>query len=134
VISTSRVDLAEGRTFAQASLSEYYRALRLALADEGEDIVSEGGVWLPLRVLDPTCLIAGDGTSVLARLLEHCDYLIVEDADLRPKDIVEHLRAFSLDGLAALDMTKALGLVGNHAYLLSSKGAKKSSLPGERIW
>jgi len=134
VISTSRLDLAEGRTFAQASLSEYYRALRLALAGDGEDVVSEDGVWLPLRALDPRCLIAADGTSVLARLLEHCNYLIVEDADLRPKDIVEHLRAFSLDGLAALDMTKALGLIGNHAYLLSSKGDKKPSLPGERIW
>ena len=134
VISTSRVDLAEGRTFAQASLSQYYRALRLALADEGEDVVSEDGAWLPLRALDPGCLIAADGTGILARLLEHCDYLIVEDADLRPKDIVEHLRGFSLDGLAALDMTKALGLIGNHAYLLSSKGGKKPSLPGERIW
>jgi len=134
VISTSRLDLAEGRTFAQASLSEYYRALQLALVDDREEVVSEDGAWLSLRALDPRCLIAADGTSVLARLLEHCDYLIVEDADLRPKDIVEHLRAFSLDGLAALDMTKALGLIGNHAYLLSSKGDKKPSLPGERIW
>jgi hypothetical protein len=134
LISSTRVDLAEGRTFAQASLSEYYRALRLALAGDGEDVVSADGAWLPLRALDPGCLIAADGMSVLARLLEHCDYLIVADADLRPKDIVEHLRAFSLDGLAALDMTKALGLIGNYAYLLSSKGVKKPSLPGERIW
>lgn len=134
VISTSRLGLAEGRTFAQASLSDYYRALQLALADGKEEEVSEDGAWLPLRALDPGCLIAADGTSVLARLLEHCDYLIVEDADLRPKDIVKHLRAFSLDGLAALDMTKTLGLIGNHAYLLSSKGEKKTSLPGERIW
>jgi len=134
VISTSRLDLAEGRTFAQASLSEYYRALQLALVDAREEVVSEDGAWLPLRALDPGCLITADGTSVLARLLEHCDYLIVEDADLRPKDVVEHLRAFSLDGLAALDMTKALGLIGNHAYLLSNKGDKKPSLPGERIW
>jgi len=134
LVSTSRLDLAEGRTFAQASLSEYYRALRLTLAGDGEDVTSEDGVWLPLRALDPGCLIAAAGTSVLARLLEHCDYLIVEDADLRPKDLVEHLRAFSLDGLAALDMTTALGLIGNCAYLLSSKGDKKPSLPGERIW
>lgn len=134
VISTSRVDLAEGRTFAQASLSEYYRALQVALADGKEEVVSEDEVWLPLRALDPGCLIAADGTSVLARLLEHCDYLIVEDADLRPKDIVEHMRAFSLDGLAALDMTRALGLTGNHAYLLWCKDSRNPSPPGERLW
>jgi hypothetical protein len=134
VISTSRVDLAQGHTFAQASLSEYFRALQLALVDVREEVGPEDGAWLPLRALDPGCLIAADGTSVLARLLEHCDYLIVEDADLRPKDLVEHLRGFSLDGLAAVDMTKALGLTGNHADLLLSKGSKEPSLPGERIW
>jgi len=134
LISASRVDLAEGRTFAQVSLSEYYRALQLALVDAREEVVSEDGVWLPLRALDPGCLIAADGTSVLARLLEHCDYLVIEDADLRPKDLVRHLRAFSLDGLIALDMTKALGLTGNQAYLLSNRGSGEPSLPGERVW
>jgi len=134
VISTSRLDLAEGRTFAQASLSDYYRALQFALVDDREEVVSEDGAWLPLRALDPGCLIAADGTSILARLLEHCDYLVIEDADLRPKDLVRHLRTFSLGGLAALDMTKALGLTGNQAFLLSNRGSGELSLPGERVW
>jgi hypothetical protein len=134
LVSTSRVDLAEGRTFAQLSLSEYYRALRLASADGKKEEVPEDGVWLPFRALDPGCLIAVDGTSVLERLLEHCDYLVVEDADLRPMDLVEHLRSLSLDGLVALDVTKGLGLTGNHAYLLWRRGSKKPSLAGEPIW
>jgi hypothetical protein len=49
VISTSRLDLAEGWTFAQASLSEYYRALQLTLVDAREEVVSEDGAWLPFR-------------------------------------------------------------------------------------
>ncbi len=80
------------------------------------------------------CLVASDGSSVLGRLLEHCDDLIVEDADLRPKELVEHLRTFSPHELTACDMTTALSLVGNHAYVLWGKGSKKPQLGGERLW
>jgi hypothetical protein len=134
MVSNSRVALPEGRTFAQASLSDFYRALQLvSSADSGKE-VPEDGVWLPLRALDPKCLVASDGASVLARLLQHCDYLIVEDADLRPKDLVEHLREFSLYTLAACDMTKPLGLSGNHAYVLWCRSGNEPPLPGERLW
>ncbi len=134
MMSNSRVALPEGRTFAEASLSQFYRALWLvSTADSGKG-VPEDGVWLPLRALDPECLVASDGASVLAQLLEHCDYLIVEDADLRPKDLVEHLQAFALHTLAASDMTKAVGLSGNHAYVLWPKGGEEPTLSGERLW
>jgi hypothetical protein len=134
LVSNSRIALPQGRTFAQASLSEFYRALRLALTANSEKEVSEEEVCLPLRALDPGCLVASDDASVLARLLEHCDYLIVEDADLRPKDLIEHLGRFSLRTLAAYDMTKALGLIANHAYVLWRKGGKEPPLSGERLW
>jgi hypothetical protein len=88
MISNSRVALPGGRTFAQASLSEFYRAARLALATARANDVPEDGVCLPLRALDPECLVTSDRASVLARLLDHCDYLIVEDADLKPMDLV----------------------------------------------
>lgn len=134
MVSNSRVALPEGRTFAHASLSDLYRAVQLALAADGSSGGLDSGVCLPLRAFNPECLVASDGSSVLGRLLEHSDYLIVEDADLRPKELVEHLRTFSLHELTASDMTKALGLLGNHAYVLWSKGGKEPQLGGERLW
>ena len=72
--------------------------------------------------------------SVIGRLLEQCDYLIVEDADLRPVDLVNHLRAFSLGGIVVNDMTRAMGLTGNYGYVLWPKGRREPQLEGERIW
>jgi hypothetical protein len=134
MVSYSRVVLAEGRTFAQASLSRYYAALRLASAVQSGGEMAEGEVCLPVKALDPECLVVSDGASVLARLLEHCDYLIVEDADLRPTDLVEHLRTFSLRRLAACDMTKAMGLTGNYAYVLWPRADSELPVSGERLW
>jgi len=134
MVSYSRVALAEGRTFAQASLSQYYAALRVAAAGQSVGKMAEGEVCLPVKALDPECLVASDGASVLARLLEHCDYLIVEDADLRPKDLVEHLRTFSLHRLAACDMTKAIGLTANYAYVLWPRTSSEPPVSGERLW
>jgi len=133
MVSNSRVALSQGHTLAQASLSEFYRALRLALTGTGRKEVSKEEVCLPLRALDPECLVAAEGASVLARLLEHCDYLIVEDADLRPKDLVEHLQTFSLHTLAACDVTRTLGLTGNYAYVLWPRNGEVP-LGGERLW
>jgi hypothetical protein len=134
LVSNSRVTLEQGRTFAQASLSDYYRALHLISGGQGEMEIAKGEVCLPLRALDPECLVTSDGASVLARMLQHCDYLIVEDADLRPKELVEHLNAFALHGLTACDMTRAQGLTGNYAYVLWGRDGKEPRLGGERLW
>jgi len=134
MVSYSRIALAQGRTFAQASLSEFFRALRLASGVGEDKEVEEDGVCLALRAFDPGCLVASDGASVLGRLLEHCDHLIVEDADLRPEDLVEHLRIFSLHTMTACDMTKAMGLTGNYAYVLWPREGEEPQLGGEQLW
>ncbi len=134
MISSSRVALPQGHTFAPASLSGFYRALRLASSTDSRKGEPEDGMYLPFRALDPECLVTSVGESVLERLLEHCDHLIVEDADLRPTELVEHLRTFSLHALAACDMTRTLGLTGNYAYVLWRKGDKQPPLAGELLW
>jgi hypothetical protein len=71
---------------------------------------------------------------VFSRLLEQCDYVLVEDADLRPEDLARHLTDFSLQTLAALDMTKAMRLTGNYAYVLWPREGSAPNLEGERLW
>ena len=133
-MSSSRVVVPEGHAFPLASLSRFFRGLRLVSQRATDDAAEEDGLWLPVRSLDPQSLVATDGASVIGRLLEQCDYLIVEDADLRPGDLINHLRAFSLQGIVVHDMTRAMELTANHAYVLWPKGGRAPQLEGERIW
>lgn len=133
-MSSARVLVPEGHLFPLASLSRFFQGLRLVSHSDADDHAEEGGLWLPVRSLDPESLVAADGASVIGRLLEQCDYLIGEDADLRPVDLIDHLREFSLEGIAPYDMTRAMGLTGNYAYVLWPKGRREPQLEGERMW
>ena len=133
-ISSSRVLVEEGHAFPLASLSGYFRGLHAGSRLGLEEKLEDDGIVLPVRSLDPESLVASDGASVIGRLLQQCDYLIIEDADLRPRDFIAHLRAFSLQGIVVRDMTRAMGLTANYAYLLWPRGGREPQLEGERIW
>ena len=60
--------------------------------------------------------------------------LHVGDADMRAQDLVDHLRAFSLEGIVVQDMTRAMQLKANFVYVLWPKDRKEPRLAGERIW
>lgn len=134
-ISNARVALQDGRTFAQLSLSEFYRGMYLISATNGSARTPEEGFFLPVRTFNPECLVTLEGKSVISRLVENCDYVIIEDADLRPQDLIDHMTMFSLHSVTIRDVTKALGLTGNHAYIVWSKmGVAEPNFSGERIW
>jgi hypothetical protein len=120
--------------WAQPSLSEYYRALQLASPGAETAGQEHDGLWLPVRSFDPASLVTTDGASVLSRLLGHCHYLIVEDEDLRPKDLLDHHRTFSPENLMAEDVTSVMGLKGNYAYILWARDQRAPQLGGERLW
>lgn len=133
-ISSSRVFVPEGHAFPLASLSGFFRGLRVICQQSLGEREGNGEVWLPVRSLDAQSLVTTDGASVIGRLLEQCDYLIIGDADMRAQDLTDHLRVFSLDGIAAQDMTRAMQLKANYAYVLWHRDRAEPSLEGERIW
>jgi len=133
-MSSSRVVVPEGHVFPLTSLSRFFQGLRLVSQSGADNDAEEDGLWLPVRSLDPESLVAADGASVIGSLLEQCDYLIVEDADLRPVDLISHLRAFSLERIAVSDMTRAMKLTANYAYVLWPRGRREPQTEGERIW
>jgi hypothetical protein len=136
VTSNTRLALADGRTFAQASLSDYYRGMYIISRQESTAEMPKEGFFLPVRTFNPDCLVTSGGKSVLSCLVDHCDCVIIEDADLRPQDLVEHMKAYSLHSITIHDMTKSLGLTGNRAYVVWSKGKlkQKPNFGGESIW
>ena len=107
--------------------------LFLISAPEVTSVTNNGGIFLPVRSFNPECLVTSDGRSVISCLVENCDYGIIEDADLRLQDLVEHVKTFSLHSITIKDMTKALGLTGNYAYViwLKSEPKEEPNLGGE---
>jgi hypothetical protein len=133
MIASKPVELPTGRTYDQASLSGYYAALRAAAGRRSSD-AGEGLLTLPVRSFEPNCLVDQNGASILARLLQHCHYVVIEDADLRPDDLVEHARHLPAGGSVALDLTRTLGMSSNHVYVLARAGEPLSPLKGRQLW
>jgi hypothetical protein len=136
VTSNTRLALADGRTFAQVSLSDYYRGMYIISRQDSTAEIPKEGLFLPVRTFNPDCLVISGGGSVLSCLVDHCDCVIIEDADLRPQDLIEHMETYSLHSITIYNMTKALGLTGNRAYVVWSKGKLKQKpiFSGELIW
>jgi hypothetical protein len=136
VISNTRLALANGRTFAQASLSDFYRGMYIISRRGSTADISKEGIFLPVRSFSPECLVTSGGGSVISCLVENCDCVVIEDADLRPQDLVEHMRTYSLHSIAIRDVTKALGLMGNRAYVVwpRNNSKKEPDFGGEPIW
>jgi hypothetical protein len=133
-ISNTRVQLQEGRAFSQASLSEFNRGLYLLTGAGDLDEPHEAGLFLPIRSFNPDCLVNLNGKSVISILSENCDYIIIEDADLRPQDLIDHATQYSLVSLTIYDMTKTLKLKGNFLYVIWTRKAMNPQFSGEQIW
>lgn len=134
-VSPSYVSVEDGRTTGQISLSGFFQGLFLLLSPERWIELLEKNLFLPIRAFNPDCLVTSDGRSVLACLVEHCDYVLVEDADLSPNDLVDHMRKFALHSIAVHSLGKSLGLVSNHAYVLWAEAkVEPPDFQGERLW
>ncbi len=124
LISNVRVAARNGTTISQPSLSQYYAGLYLLTSPTRFCDHPEDAIFLPLRIFNPECLVTSDGRSVIARLLENCDYVIIEDADLTSKDLVAHVNRFTIRPGGLLDATGSMGPKGNHTYVLWSQGTQ----------
>lgn len=129
LVSTSRFEVEDGHGYALAALSDYFAAL----ASIDGAVSMEGAVCLPVRRFDPRALITVKGTSVLVEMLRPVDYVVIEDVDLRPRDLLAHLRSFQLTGICAQDLTTAMGLAGNYAFVLWRDTGSRPPLEGESL-
>ena len=130
LFSNSRIDLSEGRTFAQVSLSPYFQGLKIVQRGASCHTQSDAGrapIYLPVRRFQGDCLRTRKGASVLKRLLESCSLVIIQDADLRPSDLAAHWQLLKPNRFRGIDLTKFLGLRGHYCYALlhfNDEGAK----------
>lgn len=134
MISNSRLVMEKGKAYPLLSLSDYYRGIAILSNCEYSTLRDGGKYYLPLRSFNPQCLVTLYGKSILSSLANNCNYVIIEDADLKQQDLVNHCKTFSLDFLTIRDMTKALKLKGNYLYVIWAKNNFAPILEGEKIW
>lgn len=133
IVSDFRLPVERGHLFPQLSLRVYYRALSI-VAGSTKATDPQDPPALPVRTFNAGALTAADGSSVLEHLCRQCAYVVVEDQDLRPKDMLDHLKAFSLRRVSVLHLSGARGLKANYCYLLWLTGSRQPPVEGERLW
>jgi len=90
-ISKRKVPIAGGSSLSQLSLSDYFRALHEVVSADQVAPDPPGTVYFPLRQFDPESLVLSDGSSLLERLCSLAELVVIEDTDLAPEQLVEHL-------------------------------------------
>jgi hypothetical protein len=137
VINNTIISAGDGRSFVQPSLSNYFQALDKCSQSRQKEKQDEqpDAVYLPIRAFDPDCLMTDSNESIIDKLLDECELLILQDPDLHPDLLKEHRKLITKHESSAIDVTKSLGLRRHFSYaLLPSQSASLKALQGERLW
>lgn len=105
-----------------AEMNIYYRALQVVfpwlISDHSDSDPS--AIYHPFRVFNQSSLILPDGSSLLQRLCEFADNILIEDADLTVDDLVHHLHTQEIKNIKVYDLSKHLRLSVNHIYWITT--------------
>lgn len=117
-------------------LSDYYRAISNlfpTMTDQTSEKTSEQSIFFPRRIFSPSSLVTPDGNSLIRRLMELSDGILIEDGDLLPDELIKHLSQHGGDNLSVFDLSRMLRLSVNHIYWITSS-QNDSPQGGEKIW
>lgn len=137
VAENNSIWLGRRRSFRQLSLSNYFKAIYICtdscLPDTDQSDI--GGVYLPMRSFNCDCLLTSNNDSVLKRMVEICKLVIIQDSDLTPEVLMDHLKSMDAQDISVIDTTRSLNLRRHFSYALASlEDAALKSIEGERIW
>jgi hypothetical protein len=117
----------------QLSLTDYFEALHRLTGDGGQAVDGGSAVFFPVRRFSPEALVLADGSSLFERLCAIADLVVVEDVDLAPPVLVQHLEHHRLEGLAASDATDGRRTHSGHLLCVARRNLALY-LPGKRLW
>jgi len=133
LVSVGQVELRDGRSMRQASLTDYFEALHRLTQGAAPPIGDSSPLFFPVRRFNPGALVLHDGSSLFERLCAIASLVVVEDVDLAPTLLMRHLEGHHLGGLAASDATNRRR--AHSSSLLCVAGRDRAScLPGRRLW
>lgn len=124
IVSNKQIWLDSGRAFKQLSLTEYFRGLWLVSGSKrlaSDRLDANGTISLPVRRFRLECLLATDGRSVIEQLLDNCDIVIIQDADMRDKDLIRHRQEERcLQNAVGIEQTRRLRLKGHQMFVIGA--------------
>ncbi len=91
-------------------------------------------IYSPKRIFNLSSLETASGKSIIEKCARLSTWTIIEDLDLNPQSLAEHLKRHNLfDNIYVYDLSKALQLRTNYIYCICSS---KSHAPdiGRLIW
>ncbi len=129
-VGTTRRATPAGRIMPQLSLGEFFTAMKAAWLDDPRYLC--GTEWnLPCRRFNPASLTTRAGKSVIAQLLKLSTTIVIEDLDLTPDDLKQHLRQFGIGHASAVQFIHDGFSTEAYHYVIASpeitrqlKGAK----------
>jgi hypothetical protein len=114
--SLRRIELPQGATFAQFSLSSYFQVIHAVLSGVSPD--NDGVVFVPVRRFDNSALVLPSGRSLIDEVTTVARCVVIEDADLSPRHLEEHCRSFGLSTVRIMDVTRRTRMRGAWVCLI----------------
>lgn len=133
IASNARVKFGGGTTFRQASVSDYFKALYQLSNARLTGKLDKSDLYYPVRRFNQDSIFLPDGTSIFSALVRLANLIVIEDVDLSPDILREHLQTHSPGDLAASDATDRMRMQSASLLCVTRRGLA-SALPGRRIW
>lgn len=131
--SNKQIQLLNGNSFWQLSLSDYYRGLHLLTGKDNANCDSSNAIFFPIRRFNDSSLRLPSGGSAIERLCSLAEVCIIEDIDLNTQTLSRHLADYKLTDIAASDATKRFRM-RSASLLCICRKEYSHLLPGRRIW
>jgi hypothetical protein len=135
IVSTTYFKEEQGHGYWQPSLSPFNHGLYLLKHPELSLHNPTDCIYTPIRHFNNNCLLTPNGGSIISKMLEDCDAVIIQDLDLTPDDLQLHCEQQALHHIAVFDTRKMLRLRNYHSYfIVHEDDPALSKLKGERLW
>jgi hypothetical protein len=117
----------------RAFMSNYYRLLTVLFPEtsRNECDFSEG-IYHPVREFNKESLLLHDGNSIIEELAHLSKSILIEDSDLTPDILVEHISRHVTKDINVYDLTQYLRLSINHIFVILNQPLQFKH--GTQIW
>lgn len=127
---------AGGRYAADPALSTYFETM-VRVFPELANCLADGRAgkhcWLPERKFNHNSLVLPDGQSLITAITRIGRVVLIEDGDLQPEILSQHIESHCSDSVVMHDLSRRLRLSTNHVYVLARKGMD-AHLGGDTLW
>ena len=116
-----KIALRQGDMFWQISLSDYFMAMSKIMGNEVG--IEDNRIYAPIRHFDEKALVLPSGRSLIAQLMSITNQLVIEDSDVTPSRLRDHIDDFGLSNLRIIEVGKRTQTYGAAISLIEKAGS-----------